>query len=119
MLLGVHKSAANNVVRADLGLFSLAIFCLKSCINFWLHVLELNSKLVYIAYRDNYSSDTGFSNKLQLFLDKINFSHVLVNKVTFSKARLLNAVMLELKDSYISFWRKCLFDDRKNAIIGK
>ena len=26
--------------------------------------------------------------------------------------------MLKLKDSYISFWRKCLFDDSKNAING-
>ena len=46
-----------------------------------------------------YSSDTGFfSNKCQLFLDNINFSRVWVNQVIFSKARLLNAVMLKLKD---------------------
>ena len=44
--------------------------------------------------RESYSSDTGFSNKFQLFLDKINFSHVWVNQVTFSKVRLLNAGML-------------------------
>ena len=69
----MHKSATNNAVRAELGLFPLAIFCLKSCVNFWLHMLELNSKLVFSAYRDSYSSDTGFSNKFQLFLDKINF----------------------------------------------
>ena len=58
----MHETAANNAVRAILGLFPLAIFCLKS----WLHVLELNSKLAYSAYRDNYSSDTGFSNKFKL-----------------------------------------------------
>ena len=83
-------------------------------------VLELNSKLVYSAYRDRltYSNDPGFSNKFQLFLDETNFSHVWVNQVTFSKARLLNAVMLKLKDSYIRFWRKYLFDDSKNAIYG-
>ena len=39
MLLGVHKSAANNVVRAELG--SCDIF-LKPCVLFWLHVLEIN-----------------------------------------------------------------------------
>ena len=75
-----------------------------------------SNKLVYSSYRDSYSSDTGFSNTFQLFLDKVNFSHVWVNQITFSKTRLLNAVML--KDSYISFWRKCLFDDSKNAING-
>ena len=42
ILLGVHKSEANNAVRAELGIFSLAIFCLKSCVNFCLHVIELN-----------------------------------------------------------------------------
>ena len=30
---------------------------------------------------------------------------------TFSKAKLLHAVTVRLKDSYISFCRKCLFDD--------
>ena len=82
-------------------------------------MLELNSKLVYSAYRDRltYSNDPGFSNKFQLFLDKTNFSHVWVNQVTFSKARLLNAVILKLKDSYIRFWKKIyLFDDSKNSI---
>ena len=39
-----------------------------------------------------------FSNKCQLFLDNIIFSRVWVKQVTFSKARLLNAVTLKLKD---------------------
>ena len=30
MLLGVHKSAAYNAVRAELRIFPLAIYCLKS-----------------------------------------------------------------------------------------
>ena len=34
MLLGVHKSAVNNAVRAELGIFPLAIFALKSCVNY-------------------------------------------------------------------------------------
>ena len=66
ILLGVHKSAANNVVRAELGIFLLAIFCLKSCVNYWLHVIELNdNNLVYNAYNDEIGRDTGFSHKIK------------------------------------------------------
>ena len=39
------------------------------------------------AYRDNYSSDTGFSHKFQLFSDKINVLHVWVNHVAYFNAR--------------------------------
>ena len=42
-----------------------------------------------------------FVKKIQLFLAKINVSHAWVNHGTFSKVRLLNAVMLKLKDYYI------------------
>ena len=86
ILLGVHKSAANNAVRAELGIFPLAIFCLKSYVNYWLHVKELNdNNLVYNAYSDVIGHDTGFSHKIKLFLGKINFSNVWENQNTFSK----------------------------------
>ena len=42
MLLGVHKSAVNNAVSAELGIFPHAIFGLKSCVNYWLHLIEMN-----------------------------------------------------------------------------
>ena len=85
ILLGVHKSAVNNAVRAELGIFLLAIFCLKSCVNYWLHVIELNdNNLVYNAYSDEISCDTGFSHNIKLFLGKINFSHGQI-KVHFPK----------------------------------
>ena len=83
-------------------------------------LIELNdNNLVYNAYSDEISRDTGFSHKIKLFLDKINFSHVWTNQSTFSKAKLLHAVTVRLKDSYISFWRKCSFDDtaRKNMPV--
>ena len=119
IFLGVHKSVANNAVRAELGIFPLAIFCLKSCVNYCLHVIELNDNhLVYNAYSDEISRDTGFSHKIKLFLETINFSHVWTNQSTFSKAKLLHAVTVRLKDSYISFWRKCLFDDSANVTNG-
>ena len=59
ILLGVHKSEANNAARTELGIFPLAIFCLKSCVNYWLHVKELNdNNLVYNVYSDEISRDT-------------------------------------------------------------
>ena len=102
-----------------LGIFPLAIFCLKSCVNYWLHVIELNdNNLVYNAYSDEISRDTGFSHKIKLFMEKINFSHVWTSQSTFSKAKLLHTVTVRLKDSYISFWRKHLFDDSANVTNG-
>ena len=102
ILLGVHKSAVYNAVRAELCIFPLAIFCLKSCVNYWLHVTELNdNNFVYNAYSDEISRDTGFGHKIKLFLEKINFSHVRTNQSTFSKAKLLHAVTVRLKDSYL------------------
>ena len=117
-MLGVHKLAANNALRAELGIFPLAIFCLKSCVNYWLHVLEQNdNNLVYNAYSDVISHYTGFSHKIKSFLGKINFSHVWANQSIFSKAKLLHAVTVRLKDSYISFWRKCLFGPRQANLV--
>ena len=79
-MLGVHKSAANNAVRAELGIFPFATFCLKSCVNYWLHVIELiENNFVYYAYSDEIS-DTGFSDKIKLFLEKISFSNVRANQ---------------------------------------
>ena len=84
-----------------------------------LHVIELNdNNLVYNACSDEISRDTGFSHNMKLFLGKIFFLHVWANQNTFSKAKLLHAVTARLKDSYISFWRKCLFDDSANAPNG-
>ena len=73
-MLGVHKSAANNAVRAELGVFPLAIFCLKSCVSYLLHVIELNdNNLVYNAYSHEISRDTGFSHKIKIISEKNNF----------------------------------------------
>ena len=74
ILLGVHKSAANNAVRAELGIFPLAIFCLKSCAKYWLHVIELNdNNLVYNAYSDEISRDTEFSHKNKTISEENKF----------------------------------------------
>ena len=118
MLLVVHKSAANNAVK-ELGIFPLVIFCLKSCLNYWLHILEMkDDNLINNAYRDVISCDSGFHHNMKLFLEKLNFSHVWANQSTFSKANLLHAVTTKLKDSYVSFWSKCLFDDSSNVTTG-
>ena len=91
----VHKPAANNAVRAEL--------------NYRLHILELN---------DAYLLNNAYLDVMKLFLKKLNFPHVWANQSTFSKAKLLHAVTVKLKDSYVSFWRKCLFDDSSNVTTG-
>ena len=82
-----------------------------------LHTPIKNLRILYIT-RNSGSCCCWFSHKIKLFLGKINFSHVWANQNTFSKAKLLHAVTARLKDSYISFWRKCLFDDSANVTNG-
>ena len=41
-----------------------------------------------------------------------------INQSTFSKAKLLHAVTVKSKDYYVSFLRKCLFDDSSNVTTG-
>ena len=65
----------------------------------------------------NYSE---FHHNIKLLLEKINFSHVWANQCTFSKSKLLHAVTVKLKYSYVTFWRECVFDDdRTHLPTGK
>lgn len=80
ILLGVHKSGTSSAVREKPDIFPLGIFCLKSCVNFWLHVLKLNNKkMVCYAYNDVTSCDSGLGHNINLFLEKINLTHVWEN----------------------------------------
>ncbi|MCU7800554.1 MAG: reverse transcriptase family protein [gamma proteobacterium symbiont of Lucinoma myriamae] len=118
-LLGVHKSAVNNGVRAELGIFPLAISGLKYSLNFWLHITQANNnKIVRKAYNESIDVDKGFGKNVKVFLRKINFTHVWEHQSTFSKSRLLHAVSNYLKESYITFWKNSLFDDSRNKING-
>lgn len=118
-VLGVHKSASNIAVRAELGLFPIALYCLRSSISFWLHIIESdNNKLVRKAYNESCQFIKGFGSNLKVALNKLNFTHVWDNQDTFSKSRLMNAVTLKLKESYTAFWKNKLFDDSENPING-
>ena len=81
MLLGVHKSTANNAVRAELGIFPLAIYCLKSCLNYWLKA----DNLINNAFMDVISFDSGFHYAMKLFMEKLIFSHVWAKSKNFFK----------------------------------
>ena len=118
-VLGVHKSASNYAARAELGLFPTAIYCLRSSISFWLHIVESdNNKLVSKAYNDSSQFIKGFGSNIKTVLNKLNFTHVWDNQGTFSKSRLINAITLKLKESYTAFWKSKLFDDSENPING-
>ena len=60
----------------------------------------------------------GFAQKFKIFLHNIGFSHLWNNQSTFSKKRLLHAVMNKLKDSYTHFWKSIIYDDSKNQPNG-
>ena len=53
-MLGVHKSATNIAVFAELGLYPLLIAALKSSVIYWIHLLNSNcycNSLIFHAYR--------------------------------------------------------------------
>ena len=73
-LLGVHKSAANHAVRAELGIFPVAIYCLRSSVSFWLHIIQSkNTKFVKISYEDTCNINKDFGNIFRTFLMELNF----------------------------------------------
>ena len=105
-LLGVHRSATNNAVRAELGMFPLAIFGLKQSVSFWLHVLHSSkNSLVYKAYTESINFHKGFGNNLKILLEYLNFNHVWQNQGTFSDKRLIYAIFSKLKTQYESYWK--------------
>ena len=54
-VMGVHKYSVNDAVRADFGIFPLAIISgLQASANFWVHLVNSNkSSLAYQAYQDS------------------------------------------------------------------
>ena len=49
-LLGVNKGAVNNAVLSELGLFPLSLSALKNTINFWLHIINMDSESMVVLY---------------------------------------------------------------------
>jgi hypothetical protein len=111
-ILGVHKSATNIAVLAELGLYPLSIAALKSSVIYWIHLL--NSKcnsLIFHAYRENLKFNENLCNKLKQLFSIIGFSHIWVNQGTFSKSKLLFSVTKQLENRYIEHWKTLLFND--------
>ena len=115
MVLGVNKSAVNSATLAELGLLPLSIQGLKLSVGFWHHVLDSSdNSLVKNAYLDSKNINTGFSSKVKLLFQKINFTHVWENEGTFKIKALMRAVWRKLKERFISFWQNNLFNDDHN-----
>ena len=84
-----------------------------------MHLLNLQEdSLAYQSYKDSMNFPKGFAQKFKIFLHNIGFSHIWNNQNTFSKKRLLHAVVNKLKDSYIHFWTSKIYDDSKNQPNG-
>ena len=118
-VMGVHKYSVNDAVRADFGIFPLAISGLQASANFWVHLVNSRmSSLAYLAYQDSMNCPKGFARKFKTFLHNINFSHLWNYQNTFSKKRFLHSVVNKLKNSYINFWKDKIHDDSKNQPNG-
>ena len=61
-VIGDHKYSVNDAVRADFGIFSLAISGLQVSANFWVHLENSNkSSLAYQAHQDSMNCPKGFA----------------------------------------------------------
>ena len=85
-----------------------------------MHLLNLQEdSLAYQSYKDRMNFPKGFAQKFKIFLHNIGFfSHLWNNQNTFSRTRLLHAVMNKLKDSYTHFWKGKIYDDSKSQPNG-
>ena len=76
-ILGVHKSTTNIAVLGELGLYPLSIHPLKSCIDYWLYLVNTReNSLVCHSYKENILLKDGLFNKAKTFLTDIGFRHV-------------------------------------------
>ena len=67
-VMGVHKYSVNDAVRADFGIFPLAISGLQASANFWVHLVNSSmSSLAYLAYQDSMNCPKGFARKFRHF----------------------------------------------------
>ena len=84
-ILGVRKSATNIAVLSELGLYTLSIHSLKSCINYWLYLVNTqDNSLVFHSYKENILLKDGLFNKAKKILTEIGFRHVWDNQGTLS-----------------------------------
>jgi hypothetical protein len=65
-ILGVHKSASNIAVLGEFQLYPLSIHSLKSCINYWLYLVNTQEhSLVFHSYKENILAKDGLFNKFK------------------------------------------------------
>ena len=118
--LGLHKTATNNAVRGELGLYPLAISGIKNTINFWQHILESkDNSLIYNAFQESKLFSKGHGFKLKQALYYLGFGHVWENGGTFSKKRLSHAICEQIKHKYTLFWKKSINGELGNKTANK
>ena len=59
------------------------------------------NSLIYHSYQENIVGKDGLCSKIKLLLAEIGFTHVWVNRGTFSKFKLLHSLSIKLEDRYI------------------
>ena len=104
-ILGDHKSATNIAVLGELGLYPLSIHSLKSCINYWLYLVNTQElSLVFHSYKENILLKGGLFNKVKNVLTDIGFRHVWDNQGTLSRFALSKSIQNKLEEKYENFW---------------
>ena len=117
-ILGDHKSATNIAVLGELGLYPLSIHSLKSCINYWLYLVNTQeNSLVFYSYKENILLNDGLFNKAKKFLTDIGFRHVWDNQGTLSRVALLKYIQNKLEERYENFWNNLLSQNTGNENI--
>lgn len=104
--LGVSKTASNNAVLGELGMFPCSIDALKLSIGYWHHLI--NSKcnsLINCCYFSNDNISFWLKEKMKLLFHKTGFNHVWQNQNTFSKNRLMFAISRNLKEKFVHSWK--------------
>ena len=114
-ILGVHKSAINIAVLGELGLYPLSIHSLKSCINYWLYLVNTKeNSLVFYSYKENILLQDGLFNKAKKFLTDIGFRHVWDNQGKLSRVALLESMQSKLEERYENFCNNLLSQNNDN-----
>ena len=120
-ILGVSKTASNNAVFGELGMIPCSADAMKLSVGFWHHVINSSTNsLIYDIYHSaNKNISHWFKGKMKLLFDKTGFNHVWENQNTFSKNRLLFAIFMKLKNSFIKFWKDNISKSNNTEIGNK
>lgn len=89
---------------------------LKLSVGYWHHLVNAKvDSLVYFAYKANLKLNNRYASKIEQVFLKSGFQHVWENQNTFSKKRLIFAIIKKICDGFANYRRKNIFLDGNNV----